>query len=90
LPPFDQAAAKAALASAPAQASGCRKGNDPAGNAEVLITFAPSGRVTSANVSGGPFAGTATGGCVASTLRRAKVPPFSGKHVTVRKVVQLQ
>lgn len=89
LPPFDQGAAKAALGAAAAQASSCRKGNDPAGNAEVLITFAPSGRVTSANVAGGPFAGTATGGCVASTLRRAKVPPFSGKHVTVRKVVRL-
>jgi hypothetical protein len=90
LPPFDQAAAKAALGAAAAQASTCRKGDDPPGNAEVMITFAPSGRVTSANVAGGPFAGTATGGCVASTLRRAKVPAFSGNHVTVRKVVRLQ
>jgi hypothetical protein len=90
LPPFNADAAKAALGAAANQASGCRKGDEPTGSAEVLITFAPSGRVTSANVSSGPFAGSSTGGCVASTLRRAKVPPFSGNHVTVRKVVTLR
>jgi hypothetical protein len=53
----------------------------------VTVTFAPSGRVTSAVVSGPPFAGTATGGCIASTMRSASVPAFSGDKVTVSKTV---
>ncbi len=76
LPPFDTQAAKAALTAMASQASSCRVGDDPRGTAEVLITFAPSGRVTSANVAGPP-------------LRGAKVPPFSGDHVTVRKLVTI-
>jgi hypothetical protein len=51
----------------------------------VQVTFAPSGRVTSATVMGPPFAGTAVGGCVAGAFRRAKVPAFSGNPVTVSK-----
>ncbi len=87
---FDQAAAKAALAASAAQASGCRKGEDPAGNAVVIITFAPSGRVTSANVNGPPFAGTATGGCIAAAMRKTQVPPFDGDRITVSKTVSIQ
>src|SRR5690606_22441640 len=77
LPPFDAQAAKLALGDGASQASSCRRGDDPRGTAEVLITFAPSGRVTSANVHGAPFGGTQTGGCVAAAMRQATVPPFS-------------
>jgi hypothetical protein len=49
------------------------------------VTFAPSGRVTSANVSGGDFGGSPVGSCVASVFRRASVPAFSGDPVTVSK-----
>lgn len=89
-PPFDKAAAVAALNAAVGQASGCRQPGDPSGTARVVITFAPSGRVTSANLSGPPFAGTRTGGCIASTMRRARVPAFSGSHVTVSKSVVIR
>ncbi|MCA9629830.1 MAG: hypothetical protein KC766_19295, partial [Myxococcales bacterium] len=88
--PFDVGAARAALASAAAAAGSCRKEGDPSGMAHVTITFAPSGRATSANISGPPFAGTATGGCIAATMRRAKVPPFSGGYKTVSKTVVIQ
>jgi hypothetical protein len=87
---FDRAAAAAALNAAAAQAAACRKEGDPTGAAAVVVTFAPSGRVTSANVNGPPFAGTATGGCIAAAMRRAKVPPFSGAHVTVGKTVAIR
>ncbi len=90
LPPFDTQAAKAALAASALQASSCRRGDDPKGTAEVLITFAPSGRITSANVSGPPFGGTQTGGCIANTMRHSSVPAFAGPHVTVRKLVQVR
>jgi cytoskeletal protein RodZ len=88
--PFDRAAASAALNSSAAQASSCRKDGDPSGVASVTITFAPSGRVTSANISGPPFAGTPTGGCIAAALRKARVPAFEGDRVTVSKTVVIQ
>ena len=84
---FDKSAAIAALTAAASAASSCRRGADPSGTATVFVTFAPSGRVTSANLSGPPFAGTATGGCIAAQMRTARVPRFSGSHVTVSKRV---
>lgn len=88
--PFQPDAARAALDEAAVQAASCRTGDDPAGSATVIVTFAPSGRVTSATVNGKPFAGTATGGCIASAMRRAKVPPFDGEKVTVSKTINVQ
>ena len=88
--PFDRAAATAALSSSAAQASACRKEGDPSGVASVIITFAPSGRVTSANISGPPFAGTPTGGCIAAALRKTRVPAFDGDRVTVSKTIVIQ
>lgn len=88
--PFDRAAAVAALTSSAGQASACRKEGDPSGVASVVVTFAPSGRVTSANISGPPFAGTPTGGCIAAALRKARIPAFEGDRVTVSKTVVIQ
>ncbi len=88
--PFDKAAAVAALTAAAAQASSCKKEGDPSGSAVVTITFAASGRVTSANIAGPPFAGTATGGCIAAAMRRAHVPAFDGDRVTVSKTVAIE
>jgi hypothetical protein len=88
---FDRAAAAQSLAAAAAQAStSCKKPGDPSGIASVAVTFAPSGRVTSATVSGPPFSGTATGGCIASTLRRAQIPAFDGDKVTVGKTIVIR
>ena len=87
---FDRAAARSALAGAAAQASSCRKDGDPSGTATLTITFAPSGRVTSAQIQGPPFAGTPTGGCIANTMRHITVPAFAGEHVTVTKQIVVQ
>ena len=82
--------AVAALQVAATQASSCRKAGDPSGMARVVVTFAPSGRVTSATISGPPFSGTATGGCIASQFRSARVPAFDGALVTVTRSVVIQ
>jgi len=87
---FDRSAAIAALKAAAAEASTCRKDGDPSGTATLTITFAPSGRVTSANIQGPPFAGTPTGGCIANAMRHAHVPAFSGDRVTVNKTIVIQ
>ena len=87
---FDRSAAVAALKGAAAQASSCRKDGDPSGTAVLTITFAPSGRVTSAAIQGPPFAGTPTGGCIANTMRHASIPAFDGDRVTVTKTVIIE
>lgn len=88
-PQFSASAASAALREATALASSCRSPSDPTGNATVVVTFAPSGRVTRAAVTGEPYAGTTTGGCIASRFRSARVPAFSGDFVTVKKTVTI-
>jgi len=87
--PFDKAAAGAALNSRKGAAAGCKQEGGPTGHAKVSVTFAPSGRVTTANIMGPPFAGTPVGGCIASKFRGATVPPFSGPPVTVSTSVAI-
>jgi hypothetical protein len=86
---FSKDAAMVALQHATADAQSCRQPGDPTGLARVIITFAPSGRVTAATVTGRLYAGTKTGGCIASRFRGASVPAFSGSHVTVAKNVAI-
>lgn len=83
--PFSVSAAQVALTQAANNAQACKKPDGPTGSGKVQVTFAPSGRVTSANVTGGPFAGTPVGGCVASAFRRARIPAFTGNPMTVSK-----
>jgi hypothetical protein len=86
LPPFDKGAAKAALAAAASQASGCGSSAQLEGT-RVSVTFAPSGRVTQALVTSGQAAGTAAGGCVARAFRSARIKPYAGGRVTLLKTV---
>jgi predicted Zn finger-like uncharacterized protein len=88
-PPFSKASAISALTSAANSAGSCKKPGGPTGAGKATVTFAPSGRVTTATVAGGTYAGTGVGGCVASVFRRAHVPPFSGSSVTVSKSFQI-
>jgi hypothetical protein len=87
---FDSSAAATALGNAASRASSCRQAGDPSGVARVTVTFANSGSATHAIVDGPPFAGTATGGCIAATMRGATVPAFTGDRVTVKKTVVIQ
>lgn len=87
--PFDRSAASAALEASAAAAMSCRRPETPPGAARVSVTFAPSGRVTTATVAGA-FAGTPEGGCIARTFRAARVEPFDGGLVTVHKTVPVR
>jgi hypothetical protein len=88
-PPFDRSAAARAIASAAAAAASCASG-DVSGAARVAVTFAPSGRATSSVVEpGSRFSGSRIGGCIASRMRSARVPAFSGSFVTVHSSVVL-
>jgi len=81
---FDRRAAIAALDAAGQRAATCKPA-DSLGSTRVAVTFAPSGKVTTAMVEGPPFAGTRVGGCIATMLREATIPPFSGDPVTVHR-----
>jgi outer membrane biosynthesis protein TonB len=70
-PPFSKASAISVLGAAASSAAACKKAGGPTGVGKVQVTFAPSGRVTSATVMGPPFAGTAVGGCAANAFKRA-------------------
>ncbi|MBK7152256.1 MAG: zinc-ribbon domain-containing protein [Sandaracinaceae bacterium] len=48
-------------------------GNGATGTATVAVTFSSNGRVSSANVTGGAFAGNS---CIANAVRGARVPAF--------------
>lgn len=82
---FSVAAARSALSAAAASAKSCKTADGPTGSGKVQVTFATSGRVTSARVVSGPFGGTSVGGCVARKFRSAKVPAFDGSPTTVAK-----
>jgi len=87
---FDVQAASLALNAAQVLAAQCRQPGDPTGVARLAVTFAASGRVTSATISGPPFSGTETGSCIANRFRNARVPAFEGGHLTVTKTVSIQ
>lgn len=83
--PFNMGEAKARLAAIAGSVQGCKKGDGPTGTGRVVVTFAPSGNVQSAAISGPPFEGTPTGACVAGRFRGAHVPAFSGSPFPVSK-----
>ena len=81
---FDKGAAIKALSAAASQAAGCGAGGAP-GKGKIQVTFAPSGKVSDAQLVEGPFAGSTAGKCALRHFRAAKVPAFSGAPVTVAK-----
>jgi hypothetical protein len=82
---FDSSAAKTALDQTSRDAIGCRDEQTNAHFARFSVTFAPTGRVTSVEIEGGPLAGTTVGTCMVEALRATEVPAFSGAPVTVHK-----
>ncbi|HEY5956545.1 MAG TPA: hypothetical protein VIV60_08335, partial [Polyangiaceae bacterium] len=83
---FDTGAARRVLGSAAARASRCAADGPASGS--VIITFAPSGFVQNASMSGLSGKGV-NAGCVLRAFQEARVSPFSGAAVTVRKGFQI-
>jgi predicted Zn finger-like uncharacterized protein len=66
---------KKALQGVSGAVKSCKK--DAGGTAIVDVVFSgKTGRVSNAKVSSGPFKGTPVGACVASAVKRARVPRF--------------
>ncbi len=64
----------------------CGSGADPA---TVDVTFASSGRITTATVRA-PYAGTPTGSCIARSVRAARLAPFGQPTFRVTYPFSLQ
>lgn len=79
---FNVEAAKSALNLAATQAGTC---SGTSGKGKVQLTFAPSGKVSAAQLTDGPFAGTSAGKCALKHFRGAHIPAFSGTPQTVAK-----
>jgi len=78
----DRAAVMSAMNSVSGAVTACAGAER--GTAQIRVTFAGgSGRVTTAQVVGAPFAGTPAGSCMARAVRAASVPPFSNPSLTV-------
>lgn len=89
-PAFSEAAAALAIASAARAAGACIPADDVRTSMRAQVTFAPSGRVTSASLISGPFLGTSDGSCIARALRGAEVRPFTGEPTTVSTSIRIR
>jgi hypothetical protein len=78
---FDPGQARRVLASAASRARGCASGSF---SGSVQVTFAPSGFVQGASLSGLTGEGVRSG-CVLRAFQEARVSPFNGAPVAVRK-----
>jgi hypothetical protein len=86
-PTIDQSALRAAFAEGEAKAKACLGTTSPTGTARFSVTFAPTGEVVGAVISGAPFANTIEGQCMVGKFRTLHVPPFTGGEVIVRKSI---
>jgi hypothetical protein len=69
------------------EAASCRQPGDPAGIANIRVTFEPTGEASSIELEKGTFHKTKVGDCVLKLLKGAHVTPFSGKPVTLTRAV---
>jgi hypothetical protein len=85
---FDIARANQEINTASARARSCGRLSAAQQQANVTLTFEPSGRVRVVQVAPGA-GGTSTRWCVLSAMRGLRVPPFRGHEVTVSRRVVL-
>jgi hypothetical protein len=84
--PFDRAAAVRALG---IDMASCKRSDGPTGAGHVKVTFQPNGSVSAVDVDA-PYAGTATGVCIAKRYRGATIPPFAGSALAVGKTIVIE
>jgi hypothetical protein len=72
------------------KAEDCHRGGRARGKAQVFMTFAPDGHVTSARLEGEPIASAPVGKCVLQQARAVRVPPYQGEPFTYRSKVTLR
>lgn len=79
---FDRGAAQSALSGV--SIDHCLSPAASSLSGAVILVFAPTGVITSVKVEG-PLAGTPAGSCVGAAFGAARVPPFDGPPMVVRR-----
>jgi hypothetical protein len=85
---FDKLAALKAIGVNAQSAARCRMRGEPGGNAQVSVTFEPTGKIKETRLMP-PFVGTATGKCIAEKINATTISAFSGEPATVIASVPL-
>jgi len=86
---FDAEEAKKAVSAVLRQVAACKEAGGSVGQANAAITFSGNGAVSSVTI-GDPFAGNSTGTCIISSLKQAKMAPFSGLPGTITYAVSIR
>lgn len=68
----------------------CKLPGGPRGEGRVLVTFAPSGKATSAVVDTPAFARTKAEKCIVKAYTKIRVPAFKGEPFVVGKKFKLE
>lgn len=72
------------------RAEQCHRGGRATGTAQVLLTFAPNGRVSSARLVGEPIASAPVGTCVLLHAGAVTLPPYEGEPFTYKSTITLR
>jgi hypothetical protein len=72
------------------QALACHQGGRAGGTVEVVITFAPEGKVSHAVLHGEPIASAPVAGCIESYFKAMLIPPYDGAPFTIRETLTLR
>jgi len=86
--PFNSAVALEAIQKIDIQR--CQHSAGEIGVGRAVVHFLPDGSVSKVTIEGPPFAGNATGGCIAGRLRGAHMPPFIGDPTDVTTTVEVK
>ncbi len=71
------------------RAEKCHLSGRAVGEAEVVVTFAPNGRVQSSVVKGEPIASAPVAACIRANMDAVLIPEFEGEPFTVSQSVTL-
>ncbi len=72
------------------RAERCHPWGHAAGSADVLVTFAPRGRVIAARLEGEPLASAPVARCILEQARSVKIPAYEGEPFTLRQKITLR
>lgn len=88
--PYDESKLKQIMSVAVQKAEQCDRWGRATGTAELFITFAPSGKVKGARLSGEPIASAPVARCILHHARANSLPPFAGSTFTVSRKITLR
>jgi hypothetical protein len=88
--PYDEPKLNQIMSLAVQKAEQCDRWGRATGTAQLSITFAPSGKVKDARLSGEPIASAPVARCILHHARANSLPPFAGPTFTASRKITLR